>query len=369
MVDIDTHRIIDLLDSRNSEDVAKRLNEYPNLEIISRDGGTMYQSASTIARPNAIQISDRFHVLKNLTESVVLIIKKKLPKIVVFGEDREKYDEALKKLNLATARTEKERNKQQEARENKIKIIRESKKIYANTNSYKEVSRILNISEPTAKKYVNCEKAEDCIYKASQHKSRLTLPYENTIKELDEKGFSGHAIYNIIKKSGYEGCHSNVKDYLKRLHKEKDILKNVDEKLDRKHIIKAVFYGCEAVMEKVKNKENIDIKNLFEKLFDNYPLIKNIFKLLDDFKKIMFEDKNPNKLDDWIAEAQKVDNNEINEFINGIKKDITAVKNGIKYSYNNGLAEGSVNKIKVIKRIMYGRCGFDLLKPKVLLQY
>ncbi|WP_399547986.1 transposase [uncultured Clostridium sp.] len=38
----------------------------------------------------------------------------------------------------------------------------------------------------------------------------------------------------------------------------------------------------------------------------------------------------------------------------------------IKYDYNNGLAEGSVNKIKVIKRIMYGRCNFNTLKNKVL---
>ena len=41
-------------------------------------------------------------------------------------------------------------------------------------------------------------------------------------------------------------------------------------------------------------------------------------------------------------------------------------KNGIIYSYNNGLAEGSVNKIKVIKRVMYGRNSFELLKAKVL---
>ena len=46
--------------------------------------------------------------------------------------------------------------------------------------------------------------------------------------------------------------------------------------------------------------------------------------------------------------------------------DIDAVKNAIKYKYNNGLAEGSVNKIKVIKRIMYGRNSFELLKAKVL---
>ena len=44
-----------------------------------------------------------------------------------------------------------------------------------------------------------------------------------------------------------------------------------------------------------------------------------------------------------------------------------AIKNAITYQYNNGLAEGSVNKIKVIKRIMYGRNSFELLKSKILL--
>ena len=52
--------------------------------------------------------------------------------------------------------------------------------------------------------------------------------------------------------------------------------------------------------------------------------------------------------------------------LNGIRQDLAAVKKAIELDYNNGLAEGSVNKIKVIKRIMYGRNSFQLLKGKVL---
>jgi transposase len=57
---------------------------------------------------------------------------------------------------------------------------------------------------------------------------------------------------------------------------------------------------------------------------------------------------------------------EIETYLNGILKDIEAVKNAIIFPYSNGLAEGSVNKIKVIKRIMYGRNSFDFLKAKVM---
>ena len=59
---------------------------------------------------------------------------------------------------------------------------------------------------------------------------------------------------------------------------------------------------------------------------------------------------------------------EINSFINGIKRDFEAVKNGIALRYNNGLAEGSINKLKVIKRIMYGRSNYPLLRNKILLK-
>ena len=57
----------------------------------------------------------------------------------------------------------------------------------------------------------------------------------------------------------------------------------------------------------------------------------------------------------------------LNSFINGIERDLTAVKNAIAYEYNNGLAEGKINKLKLIKRTMYGRCQFDLLRNKILL--
>jgi len=93
--------------------------------------------------------------------------------------------------------------------------------------------------------------------------------------------------------------------------------------------------------------------------------LSELYTLTKDFCNVIFS-KKPTKLDEWINAAQKYDIPELQTFINGIKKDITAVKNGIIYSYNNGLAEGSVNKIKVIKRVMYGRNSFELLKAKVL---
>ena len=80
MIDIETHQIIDMIDSREEEDVRKWLEAYPNLEIISRDGAIMYKSASDKSHPKAKQISDRFHILKNLTEYAKNALKRILKK-------------------------------------------------------------------------------------------------------------------------------------------------------------------------------------------------------------------------------------------------------------------------------------------------
>lgn len=64
MVDLDTHRIINLLPSRDTGDVEKWLASYPNLEVISRDGAAIYAAASAHSHPEAVQVSDRFHLIK-----------------------------------------------------------------------------------------------------------------------------------------------------------------------------------------------------------------------------------------------------------------------------------------------------------------
>ena len=69
MVDIDTHRVVDLRASREVEDVAEWLRSYPNIRIVSRDGSVSYKSAIEQAGMDIQQVSDRFHLLKGLTDA------------------------------------------------------------------------------------------------------------------------------------------------------------------------------------------------------------------------------------------------------------------------------------------------------------
>jgi transposase len=78
MVNIETKKIVDLLDSRDLGDGIEWLKSYPNLEIVSRDGSQTYAAAIRQAHPKVVQISDRFHLLKNLTDYCKSFIAKTL---------------------------------------------------------------------------------------------------------------------------------------------------------------------------------------------------------------------------------------------------------------------------------------------------
>jgi transposase len=88
--------------------------------------------------------------------------------------------------------------------------------------------------------------------------------------------------------------------------------------------------------------------------------------LLKELHNIVFTQKS-DKWDSRIQLAASLQIDELDADISGLKRDLTAIKNGIDYKYKNGLAEGSVNKIKLEKRIMYGQNSFSLLKAKILL--
>jgi len=81
----------------------------------------------------------------------------------------------------------------------------------------------------------------------------------------------------------------------------------------------------------------------------------------------MLKSKKPELLVPWMEKAVASGIPEFQAFVGGLKQDINAVRNAIATDFSNGLVEGTINKIKVIKRIMYGRCHFDLLRSKCLI--
>jgi transposase len=89
------------------------------------------------------------------------------------------------------------------------------------------------------------------------------------------------------------------------------------------------------------------------------------YALTQDFL-VMVRERHGERLDAWIAAVEERGPAEVRRFALGLRDDYAAVQAGLTLVHSNGQTEGHINRLKLIKRSMYGRGKFDLLKQRVL---
>ncbi len=364
MIDIETHQVVDLLPSREIFDVTEWLKGYPNLKVVSRDGSVSYASAIRNANKNILQVSDRFHLTKGLSEAIKKHITSVLKTNFTIPKTGSHYDgekdtsflyfEKKIKPDFVT-------RKHNQNEEKKMAVVCLVRDLFKRGYSIRKIAGETGLARQTVNKYLNPD-FNPCSACYNSKRVRKLQPFENTIKEMLLQGKPFKDIESELRNAGYDGATSTIRMYATRERKIIQGVGNVDkhtEVIERKWIIKLLYKPIEQI--KYINEQQL------EQVIKEYPIIGQLYDLMKSFKEILFS-KKQDDITNWISEATALEIEEINSFIGGISRDIEAVKNAIRYDYNNGLAEGSVNKLKLAKRIMYGRCNFDTLKKKILLR-
>jgi predicted transcriptional regulator len=252
--------------------------------------------------------------------------------------------------------------RQEIKRSKKMKLVNKARDLYAKKYSMIKIAEILALDRRTVKKYVDSNFTPIVTHRST--KKSILDPYKDDIFKLYQNRNTCKAIYNSISEKGYKGSQSNLRHYCSNFKKQAN---NMEISLTK--VTSKVRTVKRSVLLKILYKPVENIKELSDEVIKlvnkRYPFFEKILNLLIKFKEIL-KQKKVEKLDGWLIIAKTLNNSYINSFINGISRDVEAVKNAIIYDYNNVLAEGSVNKLKVIKRIMYGRNNFEMLRNKVL---
>lgn len=368
MIDIETHKIIDMIKSRQEDDVTEWLKTYPNLEIISRDGGIMYKSSSDKAHPKAKQVSDRFHILKNLTEYGTNALKRILKNQIKISEENAKVETSKTKkkyeyktkwdliLKVKELRKQKyriidisqslgigektvieynkipmedkekynkiptEELKSQVIQENKWELIQQVQEEYKKVQKYSVVARKYNLDDRTVKKYLQIKESPINGNKNREYASKLDL-YKNKIIEMNNKGYSWKLIKDEIKKEGYIGSDSLLRRYLSKIKKERTEVTQIEHVVERTTMITLLYKEIEYV--KAINKE------LFDEVIKMFPEAGKIYEIIKEFKEIIFS-KKENELDNWINKTRALKIPEINSFINRNRKRFRCCKKRYK---------------------------------------
>lgn len=241
-----------------------------------------------------------------------------------------------------------QRNKKESA-ERKWKVIQEVQELYKAGYNKSQIARKMNITRMTVNSYL--------LQKQPLERSTNSVldAYVPMIKDLILQGKKVYEIYDEIKAKGYKGKTSLFTSRLRGIRQEARM--NI-KYLKRSKIKKLLFNDIEEIKDE-------NLKNDLKEYLETNEELNKIINCIREFKEVVFS-KKVRKLSYWIKKAKKINVKELNSFITLIEGDIEAVKNAIKYDYSNGLTEGFNNKTKVIKRVMYGRCGFNLLRLKIL---
>lgn len=362
-IDSKSHRVVDLIPSRERKEVAKKLAEYPNLKVVSRDGSPTYAAAITEADPGIMQVSDRFHLLKGLTEACKYVIQSLFKANIAIQKPQ---GQAAKTSEYNSCYWEKEAKKDAGEKRHeknlaqKRETVAEVRDLSAQGLRVSEIARKTGRSYATVKKYLQEDYDPENAGYGRKQPSKLK-PYEDTIREMLLCRCTFKEIEKAIREKGYDGAASTIRMYATR---ERRLIKQAGgnqetDLLERKWLVKLLYKPKEEL-------EGLD-QELIGRLLEEYPIVQDIYDLIGSFKEILFS-KKAEDMDNWLSEADRLGLDEIESFANGLRKDLDAVKNAASHDYNNGLAEGSVNKLKLIKRKMYGRCSFETLRKKVLLQ-
>ena len=237
----------------------------------------------------------------------------------------------------------------------KNELILQARNMYSNGILISEIARQTGYSRKTIRKYIYPSYIVT-IDNTKRERTNICSPYHNLIVDLVSRNTMIKSIYKAIVEKGYQGKYGMVKKYIADIKKSKEIF--FEKTLKRKYLVKHLFNPL--------NTNSELSREYLKKIYIKYPFIKTIVELMLEFKGILLKTKKEKALNAWLNKASAIKLDKINSFVKGCKNDWQAVVNSIKYDYSNGIVESSVNKIKLVKRIMHGRCSFETLRFKTL---
>ena len=354
IVDLEKGKIIDLLPDREATSVQKWLKDHPGVKIVSRDRYSNYANGIKQASSSITQVADRWHLLKNLGDAMQKMLDRN---IVSLKSVRDQQIREIKQEHDNVQPTKVENAGLLKGVLNKKFAL--VKQMLSEGHPIRKISRDANVTRNTIRKW----KSFDVLpCKRSIKKTNMHLFDELVRKMLMENpAIETKEILKQITAMGYNGSTTAGYESVSRIRGKKspDHTPKLPSVFWMPSKTSKLFY---ADRQKLSEKE----KELVDNLCEQSEEIKNAAELIRDFRN-MVETKDGALLNDWIERATIANIKEIKGFARGLLADIVAVQNGINLPWSNGPVEGQVNKLKLIKRQMYGRASFELLRKRMII--
>lgn len=346
LLDMHTHQPIDVLPDRDADTLAAWLRDHDGVQIICRDRGGSYAEGANRALPGVPQVADRWHLLHNLSGYVDKAVARHRRCLVPAPPPEpapppQPAPPSRREANTRTRFVEIHRLKDQGLGTHVI-------------------GRRLGMDPKTVRRYAQATSVEDLLGPAcTGRRSVLDAHKPDLHSRIGEGVTSTNRLLAEIRGRGYRGGERTLRRWLIQTRGQKRQPPAPPPPPPSRTITGWIMRPD----DKLSDDATTALKNACAAC----PDIAAVTELAHGFTTLVRQ-RQGDRLEDWITRACAGPIPEIRTFANGLRKDLDAVTAGLTLTWSSGPVEGAINRIKMIKRQMYGRANLDLLRKRIIVR-
>lgn len=351
LVNLESHRVVDLLPDRQAETAAQWMRQQPDLRMVSRGRGGEYAAVACEGAPQAIQCADRFHLVKNMAEAIQVLLARCQAEILTEQKPAESDQNEPNKPIISLE----EWRPPEPAHVEKVRLARRASR-YARYQQVVELNRqgratqeiawCLGMSDRTVRDWL-----KRGAFPEAQKRRKRQSPFDafapSVLKRWQEGEHRGVKLFRELREQGYTGSDRSVYRYLSALKQAEGKASPCATRIQKYTPKTAVwlFVRDPDTLDEIEREDMVAFCQASPTLAKGYRLIQAFLA--------MVHQREGERLDDWLTKVAESDLPELHTFVSGVEKDKAAVEAGLTCSINNGMVEGHATKLKLIKRQMY----------------
>jgi transposase len=346
LIDCQTRRVVDLLPGRDAKPLTAWLQRHPAPQVICRDRASAYAEAARTGAPKAVQVADRFHLWQNLAAAV--------ERCVARHKTCLDEPEDTSTQTREPASTSEPTGAMAERRRAHHALVHE---LRAQGAGFRQIARHLGWSHRTVSQYARAASWQEMVV-GQKLRPSLVDPFKPyLIRRIKEGCLKAATLHREISAKGFTGSYPIVRKFVEQYRSKPDLTS-----VRRPPSVRQVTGW---ICRHPDNPLQHDTEQL-QAILQRCPELRAAVELVRSFADMLTHLRGQ-RLTSWIAAAEQAALPAITTFATGLTADLDAVTAGLSLPFSSGPVEGNVNRIKMIKRQMYGRAGFDLLRKRVLL--
>jgi transposase len=376
LVDLATHRVVDLLPDRAAASVAAWLAQHPTVTTVCRDRSDVYADGIRRGAPQAVQVVDRFHLVQHRRQALEAFLLDRRLALQDAAVSRAMAlmptagPVPLTPMDRGRRRHPKPAPQEEAARPPRharwVAIYEAVHALRAQGTPIAIMARQLGISRPTVYAYLRRDTPPGPRRLQRPPSARVLTPYTpSLIRRWRESGADSRQLWREIQALGYTHSARTVGRFITQRRRASDggyAPEGHASPYTRPQgpSARAVSFvmGCPAA------HRADDAQRYLDQLCQMDPRIARAHELSHAFL-TMVRERRGTGLEAWMAEAMHRGIEELARFARGLQEDLAAVTAGLTLDWSHGPVEGQITRLKLLKRQGYGRAGIPLLRPRL----